>query len=269
MNNDEKLEQIWNDFLKDKEITGDVDPILQKKLVNHYYPLVVKVAHRLYKKLKDVQKGDLESMGIDGLYDAIRKYDPSKLTKFETYAMHRIRGSIYDEIRKSDWVPRLVRSNTKKLEKIKNIAESEEGRKLTEVEIYNKIGLTEKDFNKFIKSTSPKTIYSVNDKSSDSEENTDTFNINFIKDKSESPLNKIMKQEFFSKLVGSSCTELERKIIKYYYYDNLSMKEISEKIDLSESRISQMHSSILERLKNKVSRNPNFFSDVMDVLERV
>ncbi len=270
MKEQEELKTIWQNFLDSKKSAGEPDRELQKRLVEHYYPLVRKVANRVHQKLVEVQPDELTSMGIDGLYDAVKGFDPTRFTKFETYAMHRIRGSMLDAVRKADWVPRLVRSNAHKLDRARQLAESEAGRKLSAAEISEKMGISQEEYDDFYRSAATPAVHSVNDASWNSNDNERTFAVDSVEDDTVSqPLNSMLRHEIFAKLMGSNCSEIERKIIKLYYYEGYSMKEISEMVGLSESRVSQMHSTILKRLKNKADRNPVFFSDIFPLLSKI
>lgn len=266
---EQELKSLWESYLKSKSAAAP-DSQLKKKLVEYYYPLVRKVANRLHQKLAEVQPDELTSMGVDGLYDAVSGFDPARFTKFETYAMHRIRGSMLDAVRKADWVPRLVRSNAHKLDNVRQLMESDAGRRLSSAEMAEKMGMGEDEFEEFHRSGSTPAVHSVNDTSWNSNDNDRSFAVDFVEDDgTPQPINGLLKREIFAKLLGSNCSEQERKIIRLYYYEDYSMKEISEMVGLSESRVSQMHSTILKRLKKKAERNPVFFSDIFSLLEKI
>jgi RNA polymerase sigma factor for flagellar operon FliA len=264
-----QVPQAWDAFLKSKN-SGAPDPLLTKSLVEYYYPLIKKVAIRVHLKLVEVQVDELTSMGVEGLYDAVENFDPSRNIKFETYAMYRIRGSMLDAVRKADWVPRLVRSNAHKLEKVQQALESEEGRKLSSSELAEKLKMSEKEFEEFRQSATTPAVHSVNDASWNSDDSERTFAVDSVEDDNASqPINGLLRKEFFAKFLGRNCSEQERKIIHLYYYQACSMKEISEIVGLSESRVSQMHSIIIKRLRKKADRNPAYFSDIFTMVDRI
>jgi RNA polymerase sigma factor for flagellar operon FliA len=259
-----EVNQAWDMFFESKA-AGCPNEEIKRKLVDHYYGLVQTVANRMHTKLAEVQPDELASMGVDGLYDAVELYDKAFNTKFQTYAMHRIRGSMLDAIRKADWVPRLVRSKCAKLDRQRQILESSAGHRLAHSELAEKLGQNEQDFEDLIKATVTPAIHSVNDLNNDDDGK--NMGIDQVEDRGVSqPIDDIIRKELFVKLMGSNFTEQERKIIWLYYFEDRSMKEISESVKLSESRVSQMHGKILGRLKQKAERNPVFFADIWTLL---
>ena len=263
--NEEELSKVWDEYLSTREIAPNAK--LQKKLVNHYYPLIENIARRLHQRITEVQIDEMISMGVDGLYYAIAHYDRSFKTKFETYANPRIKGSILDEIRDQDWVPRLVRTKTNWLDKQRQIYESQSGKRLSNNELADKIGKTKEEFNEMVRACEAPGHYSLNIHERD-EDGYSGNSMEALEDVSiVQPLDDVIRDELFAKLLGKNFTPQERKIIWLYYYEDNSMKEISEKVQLSESRVSQMHGKILKRLKQKVERNPKYFSDIWDEME--
>jgi RNA polymerase sigma factor for flagellar operon FliA len=267
---EQEVQAAWNQFFTVKA-TGIPYPELKrrpelKKLAEHYYPLVRKVANRLHQKLgsnPEVQPDELTSMGVDGLYDAVSGYDTSRATKFETYATPRVRGSMLDAIRSADWVPRLVRAKASQLDRRRQILESDVGHRLTEGEMADKMGMTVEDYRDFSKGASAPAIHSVNDLNGNENDSDKQMSIEHVEDEDSSmPAERMLRKELFSKLMGRNFTPQERTIIKLYYYEDRSMKEISDIVGLSESRVSQMHSIILKRLRQGVTRNPEFYSDI-------
>lgn len=269
---------LWEEYFASKA-KGDVCLETQRKLVENYYPLVRIVAQRMHQKLNEVTVDELSSMGVDGLYDAVDGYDPAKYTnKFETYAMHRIRGSMLDGIRKADWVPRLVRSNSTWLERQRAIHESNAGHRLRNDELWERIvashqeeaenrGITSvADFEDYVESSTTPAMHSVNEVNTESStENS----IDYIQDtRVAQPIERMLRRELFDKLMGKNFTKQERKIIWLYYFEDLSMKEISDIVNLSESRVSQMHGDIRARLQQKAVRNPDYFSDIWSMMSQ-
>ena len=232
-------------------------------LVEEYYPLVKKIAYKLSEKLNwKVSPDDLTSFGVDGLFIAIGKFD------VEQYASQRIRGSMIDNMRKIDLIPRSVRLNHTKFEAVRSKLESEYGRPVTEDEIAEEMGMTISEYNKNIKKYHP-TIFSSLEGSDmsldgDNEMFKQDFNSNLASNNTPSPDSKLIRKEFFNKLLGSGFSSTERMIVYLYYYKNFTMDKIAEKLKISESRVSQIHKNLLPRMKQKIERNPDYFSDQIE-----
>ncbi len=259
--NKDTIKSVWADFFAATDEPSKKP--LEKQLVEYYYPLVRKVATKMHQKLSDsVTIDELVSNGVDGLYQTLNSFDRSRNIKFETYATPRIKGAILDAIRKEDWVPRLVRARTNWLNNKRQILEGTAGHKLSDNELAEKLGFTMEQFMKFSKSAIG--LHSMSDKSDDDEQYGLADSIK--DDESSQPVENILRQEFFNKLLGRNFTPHERKIMWLYYYEQLSMREISEQVDLSESRVSQMHNMILKRLRQKQERNPEYFKEITRML---
>ncbi len=260
------IKAVWQSFFESKA-TGTPDQKLHRELVEHYYGLVCTVANRMHLKLAEVTADELASMGVDGLFDAVKNFDPDRATKFETYAMHRIRGSMLDAIRKADWIPRLVRAKVTKFDRARSVAESEAGHRLSNQELADRLGMNESEFEDMFKSISTPAMRSVNDLGIQDDDG-HGLSIEHVEDSSVvQPMEPMLRRELFQKLMGKNFTPLERKIVWFYYFDDLSMKEISDSVQLSESRVSQMHTVILRRLRQKAERNPEYFSDIWCMLD--
>jgi len=240
---------------------------IKQELVKLYYPLVNRIAYKLAPKLNwKVSVDELTSFGIDGLYIAIDKFDLERKIKFESYAPIRIYGSMIDCLRKEDRVPRTVRINSNKYEEIKNKLESKKGNKALDNEILKIMGITEKEYLKNMKKYNPVSFSSIDNinVSNINGENDclhNDQNSNLIDTAAKTPDSTLIRKEFFNKLLGKNFSKLERKIIYMYYYENLTMDKISKQLKMSESRVSQLHTSLIEKLKDKINRNPNYFSD--------
>jgi RNA polymerase sigma factor FliA len=260
------VKELWNAYFESKT-TGLPDEKIHRKLVEHYYGLVRTVANRMHLKLAEVTADELASMGVDGLFDAIENFDSSRNIKFETYAMHRIRGSMLDAIRKADWIPRLVRAKVSQLEKQRQKAESEAGHRLSNTELAQRLGIPETEFEHMYRSIATPAIHSVNDLSAENDGESNV-SIDHVGDQNAvQPVIRMLRKELFQKLLGKNFTPTERQIIYLYYFEDLSMKEISDAVQLSESRVSQMHTVILGRLKQKALRNPEYFADIWNMVE--
>jgi RNA polymerase sigma factor for flagellar operon FliA len=221
--------------------------------MEEFLPIVKYNAERIGAKLPDeVENDDLISAGIFGLMDAIDAFDLERGVKFETYCAPRIRGAILDELRSMDWVPRLVRSRANKLERVSRELESTLGRSPTEGEIAYRLNLPSGEFEKLVRDATAVTQVSLSRKYSETDSNKEVFEIDVIEDKrGKDPVTEIQKKDL-KDLITRGLTRAERLILILYYYEEMTMKEIGATLDLSESRVSQMHSSILKRLKDQL-----------------
>ena len=249
------IKQVWEQFHKAR------DDYHRNLLLEHYRDLVKYCADRLHSKLPDkVELDDLISAGVFGLMDAIDKFNPDLGVKFETYCAPRIKGSILDELRSMDWVPRLVRARAHQLAKATHSLEMHLGRKPDEKEIAEELNMDTEEFSRLQRDANAVSLVSLNTKCGDSEGEKDVCEIDVIKDKkSEDPLLEAQKRDLRN-LLTKGLTRAERLIIVLYYYEEMTMKEIGATLDLSESRVSQMHSSIVARLKAQMNTRKKEFS---------
>ncbi len=249
------IDQIWEQFHKTR------DDHYRNLLMEHYRDLVKYCAERLHSKLPDkVELDDLISAGIFGLMDAIDAFDPTRGVKFETYCAPRIRGSILDELRSMDWVPRLVRARAHQLAKATHSLEMHLGRKPDEQEIAEELEMDMEEFSRLLRDANAASLVSLNTKCGDDESEKDVREIDVIKDqRSQDPVLEAQKRDL-KNLLTKGLTRAERLIIVLYYYEEMTMKEIGATLDLSESRVSQMHSSIVARLKAQMNTRKKEFS---------
>jgi RNA polymerase sigma factor for flagellar operon FliA len=226
---------------------------LRNRLMESYLPIVKYNAERIGAKLPDEVEGDdLVSAGIFGLMDAIEAFDLNRGVKFETYCAPRIRGAILDELRSMDWVPRLVRSRSHRLERVTRELESMMGRTPTESEIAERLQMSRPEFNKLRKDANAVMQVSLSRKHVDTDSNKEVFEIDVIEDKrGRNPVSEIHRKDLKA-LITRGLTRAERLILILYYYEEMTMKEIGLTLDLSESRVSQMHSAVLNRLKDQL-----------------
>ena len=250
-----EIQKVWDQFHK----THDVES--RNALMEHYRPLVQYAAIRLHNKLPDkVEVDDLVSAGIFGLMDALDAYDPERGVKFETYCSPRVRGSILDELRSMDWVPRLVRARAHQLTKATQELEVNLGRKPTEKETAEKLQLGKVEFERLRRDANAIGLISLTNNYGESDGDKDIREIDIIQDKkSQNPLIEAQKRDL-KNLLTKGLTRAERLIIVLYYYEEMTMKEIGATLDLSESRVSQMHSSIVARLKAQLNTRKKEFS---------
>jgi RNA polymerase sigma factor FliA len=242
------IQDVWADYKKTKT------EALRNVLMENYLHLVRYNAERIHVKLPDeVELDDLMSAGVFGLMDAINAFDISRGVKFETYCAPRIRGAILDELRSMDWVPRLVRSRAHKLEGATKQLEVELGRQPTNEEIARRLHVSMADFEKMAKDASAVGVVSLSRKWFETDSNKDVREIDVLEDKrGADPVREIQRKDL-KDLITKGLSRAERLIIILYYFEEMTMKEIGATLDLSESRVSQMHSSILARLKAQMA----------------
>ncbi len=249
------ISKVWENFHKSR------DEHNRNLLMEHYRYLVRYTAERVHTKLPGkVEVDDLISAGTFGLMDAIDAYDPTRGVKFETYCSPRIRGSILDELRSMDWVPRLVRARAHQLARAKQSLEAHLGRKPHKEELAEEMDMGIEEFNRLQQDAEAVGMVSLNSQYGDEESEKDIREIDIVKDKkSEEPPIEAQKRDL-KELLTKGLTRAERLIVVLYYYEEMTMKEIGATLDLSESRVSQMHSSILARLKAQLDTRKREFS---------
>jgi RNA polymerase sigma factor for flagellar operon FliA len=238
------IDEVWREFKK----TGS--ETIRNFLIEHYLDIVRYTAERMHMRLPgEVDVEDLMQAGLFGLMDAIDAFDLERGVKFETYCAQRIRGAVFDELRSMDWVPRLVRARTAKVEKKRKELEMELGRKPTEAEVCERLNVSAAEFQKLAKDSKPVNIVSLNRKWFETDSSKDVREIDVVHDvRQDNPVTELQKKDLKS-LLTKGLSRAERLIVILYYYEEMTMKEIGMTLDLSESRVSQMHSSILARLK--------------------
>jgi RNA polymerase sigma factor for flagellar operon FliA len=248
------INDVWRAFKKQRSEE------LRNLLMMEYLPMVKYNAERIYQKLPDeVELDDLMQAGIFGLKDAIESFDLDRGVKFETYCAPRIRGAILDELRSMDWVPRLVRSRSHKLDQITKQLEMELGRAPSEEEISKKLGMSASDREKVLKDAVAVTQVSLSRKWFETDGNKDVREIDVLEDRrTTDPTDEIQRRDL-KNLITKGLTRAERLILILYYYEEMTMKEIGATLDLSESRVSQMHSSIIMRLKAQMANKDKEF----------
>jgi len=248
--------EVWQEF-KANPTTEQ-----RNRLIERYLPLVRYNAERIWARLPDgVDIDDLISAGVFGLMDAIDAFDLAREVKFETYCVPRIRGAMLDELRSMDWVPRLVRSKHSRLEDARKDLEARHGRPPTAEELAERMGMSIEDYEKMTQDANAIGLVSLNKKWYETDSYKDVREIDILEDKkSEDPTRRLQRKDLM-KLVTKGLNRNERLILILYYYEELTMKEIGQTLDLSESRVSQMHSSIVQRLQTQLAqRRPEFAS---------
>jgi RNA polymerase sigma factor for flagellar operon FliA len=241
---DEDLAATWQEYRR----TGAEGS--RNILMEHYLPLVKVNSERLATKLpNEVEIDDLISAGIDGLRDALDMFDPLRGVKFETYCATRIRGAILDALRNRDWVPRLVRARANQLAESRRRMEAQLGRVPTGHEMAQFMGLSEAEYDKLLRDAHAVGVSSLNRQFADQDSNREVRETDVVPDRrAVNPLMSL-QQDDLKRVITKGLSKNERLILILYYYEEMTMKEIGATLDLSESRVSQMHSAILDRLR--------------------
>ncbi|MBO6015824.1 MAG: FliA/WhiG family RNA polymerase sigma factor [Lachnospiraceae bacterium] len=226
---------------------------LREKIILEYAPLVKTVAGRLSMYLGyNVEYEDLVSYGILGLIDAIDKYDTTKEVKFETYASLRIRGAILDQIRKMDWIPRTIRQKQKRIDAVIKEVEQTKGRSATDEELAQGLGITADELTDWQSQMKVTAVVSLNEFL---EQGSEIPNERGRVSREFSRPEEIYEQKELKEVLQDALallTEKEQKVILLYYYEELTLKEISRILEVSESRVSQLHTRALEKMKTKM-----------------
>ena len=240
--------KLWDEYSRTKS------PEVREKIILEYAPLVKVVAGRLSMYLGyNVEYDDLVGYGIFGLSDAIDKFDYLKEVKFETYASLRIRGAILDQIRKMDWIPRTIRQKQKKIDAVMKAVEAEKGRNATDAEIAEGLGITEEEYVDWQTQMKVTNIVSLNEFLEQGSEGSVEYSHTSKFDGPE----EVLEKDELKKMLDEALellTEKERKVIVLYYYEELTLKEISNILEVSESRISQLHTRGLQKMKTKMGK---------------
>lgn len=246
---DAELEVIWKTYKRTR------DENLRNTLIEHHMPLVRTIAERVLQTLpKSIDVDDLNSAGTFGLMDAINGFDLSRGIKFKTYCTTRIRGSILDELRSQDWVPRLVRLKAHRLERAIRALEGKLGRNPNQAEIAEELEISLEELQAHQSEANAKTMFSLSEKWDDGDDDNDMEKVEILADrKSTSPVDTIQQHDALD-MITSSLTKKERLIVLMYYYEGLTMREIGEIMELTESRVCQIHSNVMARLKAQLDR---------------
>ncbi len=247
--------RLWEQYSKNKSAE------LREKLIIEYSQLTKLVAGRLSIYLGyNVEYEDLVGYGIFGLIDAIDKFDYNKNVKFETYASLRIRGAILDQIRKMDWIPRSVRHKQKSIDAAIAKVESEKGRAATDEEIATELNISMDELEKWNGQTKITNLVSLDEfVEAGSEIRMDASRNSHF----EQPESVIEKEEL-TKVIGQALQELtekEKSVVVLYYYEELTLKEISRVLEVTESRVSQLHTRALQKMKKHMGTYMNILTD--------
>ena len=245
---DEELAQLWQEYHADKN-----NKTARDKLIVQYIYLTRYVIGRIKVNLPpSFSYEDIASYGVEGLIDAVEKYSPDRGAKFETYALMRIRGAIIDKIRANDWLPRTVRKKIKEVKEATNNLKIELGRMPTNQEIADKLGIEKEKVDEILaQDTGIDSLYDKKNLGDESVEIIDTIEDS----KSERPEEAAEKKDAKLELERAlkRLPERERMLLVFYYHENMTLKEIGEAINVSESRVCQLHAQAIMKLRNILS----------------
>lgn len=245
---DTKKNKLWEEYIRTKSDK------LREQIIIEYVPLVKLVAGRLNMYLGyTVEYDDLVSYGVFGLIDAIDKFDYDKGIKFETYASLRIRGSILDQIRKMDWIPRSVRQKQKQIENAVAKLEKEKGVNIKDKDIAEELGISVDEYRNWEGMANISNVASLDEFMEQGTEGTvkEFRNTTYLE-----PEEAVDRDEKKKMLMDALelLTEKEKKVVLLYYYEELTLKEVASVLEVSESRISQLHSKALEKMKKHLGK---------------
>ncbi|MDI6716614.1 MAG: RNA polymerase sigma factor WhiG [Actinomycetota bacterium] len=250
LQSDSDISKLWKNFkINDCQESRD-------KLILHYSPLVKYIAGRISASLpQSVDQADLVSYGIFGLIDAIEKYDLNREIKFETYAISRIKGAIIDELRALDWVPRSVRYRARELERVYFELENQLRRVPTDEEVANAMGMTLEEHNELLSQLSYSSVLALEELWSTGDKDDKLSLIDSIEDTTSPDPAQTFEFKEIKEILADAVKKLperERMVISLYYYDGLTLREIGEILGVTESRVSQLHTKAVLRLKSKM-----------------
>ena len=244
-------EELWQQYRKNR------DPAIREAFIKQYAPLVKYVAGKVSVGMpNNVEFDDLVGYGVFGLIDAIDKFDPDKNVKFKTYAVTRIRGAIFDELRLIDFVPRSVRQKTREIETTISSLEAHLGRTATDQEIANAMHMDEAEYMKTIQKISGTSIISLNDLWYSGDDNDKVSIADSIESPSSLNPDVVVVNEEIRRVIVEAISELpdkEKKILVLYYYEDLTLKDIGRVLQVTESRVSQLHTKAVLHLRSKLT----------------
>jgi RNA polymerase sigma factor FliA len=228
----------------------------REEVIVKYSPMIKYVANRIAMRLPPhIEVDDLISVGVLGLMDAISKYDSSRGAKFKTYAEFRVRGAILDELRSMDWVPRSIRQKASQVDKVVVALQSKLRRQPEDEEVAKEMGLSLDQFHNTLNETKSIPIFSLEDLGIDKESGEQQSLLDCLAGKADADpqtqIRLIELKEIIAKAIDA-LPEKERLMVSLYYYEELTMKEIGAVLDITESRVSQIHSKAVYRLRTKL-----------------
>lgn len=251
VNQEKYVDQLWEKWIKNK------DENVTNQLVEHYLYLVDFHTQRISSHLpKNVQRDEIRSLGLFGLYDALQKFDYDRDLKFDTYASFRIRGAIMDGLRKEDWLPRSTRDKAKKIDQASHKLTQKLQRNPTAEEIADYLNMTRDEVEASYKDTLFANLLSIEQKASDdSEDHKEGIGYRIIDHEQLSPEDHLLQEENYTNLAQSIKTlnKNEQLVISLFYHEELTLTEIGQVLSLTTSRISQIHKQAIFKLRQSLT----------------
>jgi RNA polymerase sigma factor for flagellar operon FliA len=237
-------EQLWRRYTQTR------DPALRNELMQMYLPVVTFIAERLLLTLpRSIELDDLKSAGTFGLMDAIEGFEVDRGIKFKTYCSSRIRGAILDELRSQDWVPRLVRLKAHQVARAQAALEARHGRAPTHAEMAEELGVALTDYSALTEEARAHTVRSLSESWDDGSGDQSVEKIEMVRDERAADPAELLNQDDVMRAIIRSLNRKEKQIILMYYRDGLTMKQIGGVLSLTESRVCQIHSNVMKKLK--------------------
>ena len=238
-----------------RDTFGSVPADLKEKIVLEHTPLIRYIVNRIAVRLPShIDLEDLQNTGVIGLMDAIDKYDPEKNCKFKTYAEFRIKGAILDQLRSLDWVPRSIRQKSRRLEQAYSNVEQRLGRSASENEVASSLGIDLDEFYFLLSQVKGISMVNLDELRSGSDSDQPAYGDIFEDVKAENPFASLKSRELCQAVADciGNLPEKERLVISLYYYEDLNMKEIGNVLGITESRVCQIHTKSVARLRSKL-----------------
>lgn len=238
-----------------KDYRSTIDPKVKDQIIVEYAPLIKYIALKIASRLPaNVELDDLISCGVIGLMDAIEKFDPGRDNKFKTYAEFRIRGAILDELRAQDWVPRSIREKAKVIEKAYAKLESELGRPASDEEMCKELNISQDEFFDLVSKAKSISLLNIDDSAVFNKGDKKLMTNLLEASRSANPFHAVNYKNAQDKIKEAikSLPEKQRLVLSLYYYEDLNLKEIGQVLDVTESRVSQLHTQAVLRLRSKL-----------------
>ncbi|MBT3585235.1 MAG: FliA/WhiG family RNA polymerase sigma factor [Halobacteriovoraceae bacterium] len=238
-----------------KDYRSTVDPKVKDEIVIEYAPLIKYIAQKIASRLpSNIELDDLISCGVIGLMDAIEKFDPTRDNKFKTYAEFRIRGSILDELRAQDWVPRSIREKAKLVERTYAKLDSELGRPASDEEMCKELQLSQDDFYDLLNKAKSISLLNIDDSGSFNRGDKKLMAGLMEDNRTTNPFNAVSYKNIRDKIKEgiAGLPEKQRLVLSLYYYEDLNLKEIGQVLDVTESRVSQLHTQAIMKLRHRL-----------------
>jgi len=243
-----------------------IEPKVKDQIIIEYAPLIKYIAQKIAARLPaNIELDDLISCGVIGLMDAIEKFDPSRDNKFKTYAEFRIRGAILDELRSQDWVPRSVREKAKLIEKTYARLEANLGRPATDEEMCKELSMSQEEFHELLNKSKSVSLLNIDDSTAFNKDDKKLMVGLTEGSRAANPYSAVSYKDIREKIKEgiAALPEKQRLVLSLYYYEDLNLKEIGQVLDVTESRVSQLHTQAILRLKGKLNNAVDNIEDIL------